>query len=93
MAAAALDTLRIAKRLKDAGFSESQAEAMTGVLSDTRDADLAQLASKADLALLRSQIETMIVSAKNDVIRWLFGVALGLGATVLAVLKLFPGHP
>ncbi len=120
---APLDTLRIAKRLKDVGFSEAQAEAVTDVLSATRDADLSQLAtktdlaalradltgqlaatntdiaalrtaSKTDLALLQSQIETALATTKAEIIRWVFGTALGLAAMLIAAVKLFPpGHP
>jgi hypothetical protein len=37
--AATLDTLQIVKRLKEAGFDESQAEALTGVVRDLRACD------------------------------------------------------
>jgi hypothetical protein len=49
MAISPLDTLDIAKRLKEAGFSETQAEAVTGVFREVRTADLANLATKADI--------------------------------------------
>ena len=45
MMAASFDTLEISKRLRGAGFSEPQAEAMTAVLRDSREFDLAQLAA------------------------------------------------
>ena len=57
--ASTFDTLEIAKRLKDAGFAEAQAEALTGVLRETRDADLSRLATKVDLTLLRSDLEIL----------------------------------
>jgi len=53
---AALDTLEIAKRLRSAGFSEPQAEVMTGVLRDAREADLSELATKIDLAQLEARL-------------------------------------
>jgi hypothetical protein len=56
----ALDTLEIAKRLRNAGFSEPQAEAVTGVLRDAREADLSQLATKAELTFEISRLETLI---------------------------------
>jgi hypothetical protein len=121
MIATALDTLRMAKRLKEAGFNDAQAEAVTGIVSEARDADLAQLATKADvaqlatkadvaslgaevtqlqttvksdLAVLRSQLEAAIVATKADIIRWVFGIAIGLGAMIIAALRLFPAaHP
>lgn len=54
MVSAELDTLAIAKRLKSAGFSEEQAEAVTGVLHDARDGDLSRLATREDLARLEA---------------------------------------
>ncbi len=49
----ALDTLQISKRLKEAGFTEPQAEAVTTVLRDAREADFSLLSTKADLNVLR----------------------------------------
>ena len=57
---AAFDTLDIAKRLRSAGFSEPQAEAVTGVLRDARDADLSQLATKTDLSQLEAKLTSEI---------------------------------
>jgi hypothetical protein len=57
--ASTFDTLEIAKRLKSAGFAEAQAEAITGLLRETRDADLSQLATKDDLTLLRADLEIL----------------------------------
>jgi chromosome segregation ATPase len=53
---AALDTLQIVKRLKEAGFNDAQAEAVTNVVRDFRDIDFAQLASKSDIERLESDI-------------------------------------
>jgi hypothetical protein len=52
--ASTLDTL--AKRLKDAGFSETQAEAVTTIIRDVREADFANLASKTDLRDLEQRL-------------------------------------
>jgi hypothetical protein len=51
-----LDTLEIVKRLKDAGFSETQAEAVTTIFRDVREADFAQLATKPDLRELEQRM-------------------------------------
>lgn len=45
------------KRLKEAGFGETQAEAVTGVFRDLRDADYTQLATKADLERIESELK------------------------------------
>jgi hypothetical protein len=66
---AALDTLEIVKRLKGAGFNESQAEAVTGVLRDLRSADFADLATKADIARLEANFERLETATKSDIER------------------------
>ena len=53
---AAVDTLEIAKRLKDAGFNDPQAEAITTIIRDVREIDLSQLATKSDLEILRRDL-------------------------------------
>ena len=52
--AGTFDTLRAARRLKDAGASEPVAEAIAEVLRESRDFDLSQLATKTDLEQLAS---------------------------------------
>ena len=51
-----LDTLEMAKRLRNAGFDDRQAEAITGALRDTRGADLSRLATKDDLTALEARL-------------------------------------
>jgi hypothetical protein len=54
---APLDTLQIVKRLKEAGFGDPQAEALTTVLRDLRETDISDLATKADVGLIKNEIE------------------------------------
>lgn len=56
MLSGGLDTLEVSKRLKGAGFDDAQAEALTGVLRETRDADLTRLATKDDLNALEARL-------------------------------------
>jgi hypothetical protein len=51
-----LDTLEIVKRLREAGFSEPQAEAVTTIFRDVREADFAGLATKTDLRELEQRM-------------------------------------
>jgi hypothetical protein len=46
----ALDTHRLVKRLVAVGFSDEQAETVTDVVREAREADISNLATKADLA-------------------------------------------
>lgn len=75
MAAIALDTLAIARKLKAAGFSDDQAEAMTGVLREARETDLSALVTKADM-------KTEIAEAKYDILKWVLS-AIGFQTIVI----------
>ena len=78
-----LDTHELVKDLKASGFSDDQAEAVTRAVTKARDIDLSNLATKTDLAEL-----------KADMIKWVVGIAFAQIATIVAVVKLFPGaHP
>ena len=61
--ATTFDTLRAARRLKEAGASEQVAEAIAEVLPESREFDLSPLATKADLAgdiaVLRGEIQAV----------------------------------
>jgi hypothetical protein len=60
------DTLEITKRLRSAGFDDTQAEAITGALRDSRDADLSRLATREDLAALRAELSAEIASLRAE---------------------------
>jgi hypothetical protein len=58
-------------------------KAYVAVLSAKMDNYAANYATKAELSDMR-----------NDIIRWVFGIALGQAALIIALLKLIPGaHP
>lgn len=57
---AAVDTLEIAKRLKDAGFNDPQAEAITTIIRDVRATDFSELATKSDLEILRRDLTSRL---------------------------------
>ena len=73
MNAVAFDTYAAAKRLRDAGFDERQAEAAVSMVRDAAGADREQLATKADLAELKADfaelkgdVEALRASTKAD---------------------------
>ena len=72
MAVAALDTLSLRKRLRAAGFTEDQAEAVTEVVREASKLDTSALATKADLAELKAEI-----------LKWLFGM---IGVQTIVIL-------
>ena len=95
MATASLDTLRIAKRLRDAGFSEAQAESVTEAIREGADSQSQDLVTKtyldAAVSGLRAEFKADIAEAKSEFIRWMFGAMLAQGALVVTLIKLLPG--
>ena len=79
--AIAFDTHRFIKRLTESGFTEKQAE----TLAEEHVALLnANLATKADIAEVKAQIETV----KADLLKWLFGALIAQGGLIVALVKL-----
>jgi hypothetical protein len=64
----AIDTLKMAKRLREAGFTDPQAEAVVATVQAA--AEGADLATKADLdsavAMLRSELRTEIGAVRSQ---------------------------
>ena len=85
-----LDTHETVKRLTGAGFTDAQAEALTAAVKEAVDIDPSNLATKSDIADVRREMAEM----KAELVKWVVGVGFAQVATILAVLKLFPGaHP
>ena len=61
---AAFDTLKAAKRLKDAGLAETQAEALVEVIGSTVTENLA---TKDDLALLEERLGGEIAEVRGEI--------------------------
>ncbi len=85
--AASLDTLEISKRLRQAGFSEPQAEVVTAVLRETREFDLAQLATKADLTVLRADMALLATRADLALLRADMEKEIGLLRSEIGTLR------
>ena len=62
----AFDTLAAAKALRAAGFEDRQAEAVTGVVRHAVGADRDTLATKADVAALRADLDTGLAGLRAD---------------------------
>ena len=83
MSAAAFDTYAAAKRLRDAGFDEHQAEAAVAMVRDATSADREALATKTDLAEIRADL-----AALEARLTWRL---VGIAAAIVAAVKLIPG--
>ena len=71
----AIDTLKVARRLREAGFSETQAEAVVGAVQEG--AKGADFATKGDLAVLGADLKTAIEAAKSEMLGRMFQMILG----------------
>jgi hypothetical protein len=70
-----LDTHQAVKNLAAAGFTDAQAEAVTTALRNAVDIDLSNLGTKADLAVLRAEIDDL--RREFETLRGEFGVLRG----------------
>ena len=86
MSTITFDTLNFAKKLKEAGFSDQQAEvqaqALVQALAEHHERQKEELATKRDLA-----------DAKTDIIRWVAGLLMAQAAIIAALVKLLANSP
>ncbi len=65
----ALDTHRLVKRLVAVGFSDEQAETVTDVVREGREADFSHLATQSDLAAVKNDVAAVksdVAAVKSD---------------------------
>ena len=48
---------------------------------------------RADLYAFEKRLSAKIEQSRADTIKWVIGVGFAQAAPILAVLRLFPGHP
>ncbi|MEX3614442.1 MAG: DUF1640 domain-containing protein [Burkholderia gladioli] len=82
MAAITFDTLKFANKLKTAGVPPAQAEAEAEALAEVFEANLNELATKADLR----EVEIRL-TGEIGLLKWMLGVTVAGVATIL--IKLF----
>ena len=85
------DALAAAKALREAGFEDRQAEGVAGVVRSGRDG----LATKADIAMLRAELDTGLAAVRADLYRALWiqtgtiaGIIVAASGFVVAAIKL-----
>jgi cell division septum initiation protein DivIVA len=95
MPAAAFDTLRLARRLQGLGLPPGQADGFAEAFADTM---VTELATKSDIAELRSEfrlecerLRTDIAASRSDIIRWVVPLILAQMALTVGVLLRIPG--
>lgn len=75
------DTLAYSKKLRDAGFSEQQAEAQALALASVLKETSGDLATKQDVERLSDKVE-----ARFKLLQWMLGFNLALSTAVLWAL-------
>lgn len=79
-------------RLKEAGFTDTQAEVVTDIVRDSRDADLESLVTKgfmkSEMAEFLAEIRTDLSNFKTDLFKWLLPLMIGQVALTAALVKL-----
>ena len=103
MAAITFDTLKLARKLESAGFPQRQAADTAQALAESL-GEVSGLATKADMAVLKSDINELRAELKADMaelraemrselnthLRWIVGTIIGVAALAVAALKLLP---
>lgn len=82
MTSLAFDTLKFAKRLKQSGMTDEQAEAFTDALKEAQQSGIADLATKQDLKELELRL-----SGEISLLKWMMGFVLA--GIVSLILKTF----
>jgi hypothetical protein len=90
MSTLTFDTLKFANRLKTAGVPASQAEAEADALAEVFEANLSELATKADLRELELRSDSKLAHLKFELLKWMIGLAIAQAGLIIGLLKFFP---
>ena len=88
MTTTTFDTLAYAKRLRDAGVPEPQAEAQAAALADALRQSAGELATKQDVQELRLDIRRQMAELKSDLLKWVIGLFIAQVGLFAALVKL-----
>jgi hypothetical protein len=95
MTALTFDTLAYAKRLKEAGFTEPQAEGQAAALADALKGSAVELATQADLREMELRMDARFTSLhrdieamKADLLKWVIGLFIAQVWLFAALVKL-----
>lgn len=89
MTAIAFDTLKFARRLKESGLPDSQAEALAEAFQDaTREELVTRDYLDTRLQITKLDLENRIEAAKGDIIKWVAGLLIAQAALIAALVKL-----
>ena len=86
------DTLTAAHELEAAGIERPQAEAIVKTMRESGRADFASLATKVDIAEVRTEIadvRTAIANLETRLVRWIVGTVLTTAGVTVGIVRLF----
>ncbi len=84
MGTIAIDTLYFARKLKQSGISEQQAEAITEAIKEAH--EIVDVATKTDIRELELKFEAKLAETKSELIRWVVGAGFLQTALITALL-------
>lgn len=79
------DTHRFIRNLIASGFTERQAEALADEQAQLLNGNLA---TKADLATVKSDLEVKIANVKSDLLKWMFAALIAQGGVIVTLVTL-----
>ena len=89
------DTLAYAKRLREAGFTEPQAEAQAAALAEVLKSGTGELATRQDIADLKRDLKEVELSLRREIeamkaelLKWVIGLLLAQVALIAALVKI-----
>ena len=80
-----INTHEAFKQLVDAGVKEKAAETIIKVIDEARKSDFSHLATKEDIAIVKSEI--IFVKGEIILLKWMLGFLLAMSSAI--ILKLF----
>ena len=94
--AIAFDTHRFVKRLTESGFTEKQAETLAeehvallnGNLATKADLAAVKADLQRDVEAVKADLQRDIEAVKADLLKWLFGAMIAQGGMIVALVKL-----
>ena len=66
------------------------AETVTDIIAETRASDLADVATKADITALRTEIKADLSALETRIMKWLVPLLIGQTGLIVALIKLLP---
>ena len=85
MSAIAFDSLLIANRFKDAGFTRKQSEVFAETLHEILEDDVA---TKGDIKNSEIALRKEIAESKVEIIKWVVGLLLAQTGVIVALVKI-----